>query len=297
MTLVLIILAWFGLAFGSFVNAFVWRLHEQTKRAKSPQLGAKSKKAAAKDSKLSALSTKDLSILRGRSMCPNCKHRLSPLDLIPVFSWAALRGKCRYCKKPISWQYPVVELAAAVVFAASYLLWPIDLNGAGPIILFITWLAASVGLLALLVYDARWMLLPSKIIYPTLAVAAAGRVVYIIGFEHRKVHAIIMWGLSLAAASGIFWLLYQVSSGKWIGYGDVRLGFITGTIVAAPAKSLLVIFIGSILGTIYAVPALVSGSKKAASKLPYGPFLIAATAVVVLFGDSILNWYDRVFLP
>jgi prepilin signal peptidase PulO-like enzyme (type II secretory pathway) len=273
MLVAIIILAWFGLAFGSFVNALVWRVHEQGIKAKSKQV--------------------NLSIVNGRSICPNCKHILAWNDLIPVFSWLSLGGKCRYCKKPISKQYPLVELAQALIFVLSYIWWPGGVHGAGSWILFVTWLFTSVGLMALLVYDARWMLLPNRILYPTFYIALAGRIIYIVGYEPNKAHASIMAVLSVAVASGVFWVLFVVSQGKWIGFGDVRLGLVTGTILAAPGKSFLMIMLGSLLGTLFILPALVLGKKNLASKLPYGPFLIAATFICVLFGGSILDWYGH----
>jgi prepilin signal peptidase PulO-like enzyme (type II secretory pathway) len=273
MLVAIIILAWFGLAFGSFVNALVWRVHEQGIKAKSKRV--------------------NLSIVNGRSICPNCKHILAWNDLIPVFSWLSLGGKCRYCKKPISKQYPLVELAQALIFVLSYIWWPGGVHGAGSWILFVTWLFTSVGLMALLVYDARWMLLPNRILYPTFYIALAGRIIYIVGYEPNKAHASIMAVLSVAVASGVFWVLFVVSQGKWIGFGDVRLGLVTGTILAAPGKSFLMIMLGSLLGTLFILPALVLGKKNLASKLPYGPFLIAATFICVLFGGSILDWYGH----
>jgi len=273
MVLAVIILAWLGLAFGSFVNALTWRVHEQNKKGKSR--------------------AKDLSIISGRSICPKCKHVLTWYDLVPVFSWLALRGRCRYCKKQISAQYPLVEIIMALVFVGSYVWWPVPLDQAGEWVIFITWLATSVGLLALLIYDAKWMLLPNRIIYPTFFIAFLGQLVYLVGYEPHKGHALLMWALSVAVASGIFWLLFIVSSGKWIGFGDVRLGLITGTVLADPGKSFLMILLGSALGTLFILPALMAGKKNLASKLPYGPFLIGATAIAVLFGDRILEWYGN----
>lgn len=272
MVVVIVVLAWLGLAFGSFVNALVWRLHKQLTSKKVD---------------------KSLSIVNGRSICPHCRHILAWYDLIPVFSWVTLRGRCRYCKKPISKQYPLVELAGAAIFVASYVLWPGDVNSAGEWVLFVTWIAASVGLLALLVYDAFWMILPNRIVYPTVAIAALGRLIYLIGFEEHKGHGFLMWIASVAVASGIFWLLFVVSNGKWIGFGDVRLGLITGTILSSPSKSFLMILLGSVLGTLFIVPGLLSGKKTAASKLPFGPFLIAGCAIALLFGGDILDWYKN----
>jgi leader peptidase (prepilin peptidase)/N-methyltransferase len=179
----------------------------------------------------------------------------------------------------------------AAVFVCSYLWWPADLSGAGDRVLFITWLATSVGLLALLVYDALFMLLPNRILYPTFYIAAAGRLIYLVGFEPHKAHEALAWVLSIAVASGIFWLLFVLSQGKWIGYGDVRLGLITGTILADPAKSFMMIILGSLLGTVFILPALLLGKKNLASRLPYGPFLITAAMIILLYGDKILDWY------
>ncbi|HEX5447932.1 MAG TPA: prepilin peptidase [Candidatus Saccharimonadales bacterium] len=268
-----------GLSFGSFVNALVWRLHERSA----------GKKGSTK------LKTGNLSIINGRSMCPNCRHTLAWYDLIPLASWLMLRARCRYCKKPISSQYPLVELTAGLVFALSYLFWPEIVGHDGQWLLLGTWLASFIGLLALAVYDLRWTILPSRIVYPTLAVAAIGRIAYIAAYQPHKLHAVGLWVASVAVASGIFWFLYTFSKGKWIGYGDVRLGLITGTLLAGPDKSFLMIFLASIIGTLVATPALVSGRKTMASRLPFGPFLIAATAVVIVFGGPILDWYTGLF--
>lgn len=270
-----------GLVFGSFVNALVWRLRQQElakQKTKSPILHS------------------PFSILSGRSMCPSCSHQLATKDLIPVLSWMMLRGKCRYCKKPISWQYPAVELVTAAIFVVSYLFWPDSLHTHGNLVLFITWLAASVGLLALLVYDFRWMMLPSRIIYPTLAIVAIGRLIYLIGYEPNHWHAIGKWILSVTVASGLFWLIFMSSKGAWIGYGDVRLGLITGTVLADPLKSFLMIFAASLLGLIFVLPTIALRRKGLTSRIPYGPFLITATMIVLLFGQSVIDWYNRLFL-
>src|SRR5690606_15326595 len=104
--MVIIVLALLGLIFGSFVNALVYRLHEQSAQGKKQRTKGKVK-------------NKQLSISKGRSICVHCKHELAWYDLIPVLSWLLLRGKCRYCHKPISRQYPVVELVTAAIFALS----------------------------------------------------------------------------------------------------------------------------------------------------------------------------------
>jgi len=269
--MVYVLLVFFGVCLGSFVNALVWRTHKR-------QAGAK------KD--------RGLSILNGRSMCPHCRHELAVKDLIPVISWLALRGRCRYCKKPISIQYPIVEAALGLVFVASYVFWPVSLHG-GQIVLLITWLAASVGLLALLLYDLKWMLLPNPILYPTLFVAVAGRLVYLIGYEPDKAHAAAQWISSVAIAAGIFSLLFYASRGRWIGFGDVRLGLITGTLLASPAKSFLMLFLASLLGLAAVMPSMIAGKRHLSGKIPYGPFLIAAAFICLLFSNGPIDWYKN----
>jgi leader peptidase (prepilin peptidase)/N-methyltransferase len=274
MLVTVVILLFLGLAFGSFINALVWRVHEQGSGKK----------------------TKDLSILNGRSQCVNCGHELSAKDLVPVFSWLALKGKCRYCCKAISAQYPLVEAATATWFLLSYYFWPGGVYGVSEWLLLITWLTTSVGLIALAVYDFRWQLLPNKILYPTFFVALYGRLTYLLVFEPNKLRALGVLILSILVASGLFWLLFMISDGKWIGYGDVRLGLITGTVLASPAKSFLMIFLASIIGIIVMAPALIRGQKNLTSRLSFGPFLILATALSLLFGDSIINHYKSLFL-
>ena len=284
MLVTIFVLLILGLCTGSFINALVWRIRQQEKRKTKRTTNYK-------------LQTTNLSILSGRSQCPNCGHILSAKDLIPLISWVALRGRCRYCHKPISAQYPIIELSAGVLFVASYLFWPTsDFQGStleiGQVLLFATWLLVSIGLLALLVYDYKWMLLPNRILYPTALVAVLGRLIYIAGFSPEKSDAFIQWVLAVGVASGIFWLLFVASSGKWIGYGDVRLGLITGTVLGTPGLAFLMIFIASILGTLFVLPAMASGKTSMTSRVPFGPFLIAATYLALLFGQSVIDWYQ-----
>jgi len=92
-------------------------------------------------------------------MCPHCKHPLAAKDLIPVLSWLQLRGKCRYCKVPIE-DTPLPELGVAALFVASYIWWPMEFTTMGKVN-FIAWLIVLVGFMALIIYDLRWLTLPT----------------------------------------------------------------------------------------------------------------------------------------
>ncbi|HXE10134.1 MAG TPA: prepilin peptidase [Verrucomicrobiae bacterium] len=263
-----------GLALGSFVNALVWRVHEQETHKK-------------KDKKLSVVS--------GRSMCPHCRHELAAQDLIPVLSWLMLRGRCRYCHKPISPQYPAVELATAALFAASYIWWPKPWSGAQDVI-FCLWLVLLTGLMALIVYDFRWLLLPDRILYPTAVVAALLAVVAA-STATRPLVAVLNTAGAVIIGGGVFYVLFQVSDGKWIGGGDAKLGWVLGLVAATPARSVLFIFLAALLGSLVSLPLLAVGRLKRTSVIPFGPFLIMGLIIVQLFGQTWLAWYQRTFLP
>lgn len=268
-------LAVLGLCFGSFVEALVWRIHQQSLPKKQR-----------------AASDKELSMTKGRSMCPHCKHQLSIIDLIPLLSWISLRGRCRYCKNPIGWHAPLLEVVMAGLFIASYIFWPFELTGRG-VFEFIVWLPALVALVALAVYDLRWWLLPNKIVFPLLALAAS-KVLLVALFYGGGFSSIIDAVMSLSIAGGLFYILFKISSGKWIGGGDVKLGFAIGLILGSPALALLMIFLASLLGTVVALPGLLMKRLARSSKLPFGPFLITSTILVVLFGSILFDWYEAI---
>lgn len=273
-TMVIFVLIILGLCFGSFVNALVWRVYKQDSTGKK--------------------ATDKYSILRGRSMCVNCGHTLAWYDLLPVISWISLGGKCRYCKKPISWQYPLVELLTAGLFVLSYMFWPLAL-GSTLSVQFGLWLMLLTGFVALAVYDLRWMILPDRIVFPMQAIAALFLLsVFIASGGDWQVLGGPVAGI--LSSAGVFYVLFQLSDGKWIGGGDVKLAVVIGLVVGGAAEALLMLFIASVFGSLVGIPLLVQGKVKAKSKMPFGPFLIVATIITVLFGSDLLAWYRQILL-
>ncbi len=268
MILILFIL---GLCFGSFAGATVWRVHEQEKRK---------------------ISNKKLSILHGRSMCETCKHELSASDLVPLLSWLSLGGKCRYCKAKISSQAPLIEVLMVLLFVGSYIYWPGDFNLLG-IVQFGFWVTFLVFFVILAIYDLRWMELPNRLVYPLILLATV--YVLLISAISSSLDPITagFWGVFVS--SGLFYALFQISGGKWIGGGDVKIGIAIGLIIGGPLQSILMLFIASLLGSIVSIPLLIMGSGRQ-KKIPFGPFLILSTIIVYLFGVSITDWYQTTFL-
>ena len=281
MLMVYLILLVLGLGLGSFVNALVWRVHEQATESEKK--------------KPSKTRLESLSISKGRSMCPHCRHQLQAKDLVPVVSWLSTKGNCRYCGKAISRQYPVVELATAALFVATYVFWPDPWSGV-QYVLFVLWLLLLTGLTALFIYDLRWKLLPNRILGPLSLIGGAIALITIANSQ-RPLMALLNVILAVIVGGGLFYALFQVSSGKWIGGGDVKLGWLLGLVLATPGRATLMIFIASLLGTAISIPLLVSHKVDKKSSVPFGPLLIAGTVIVLLFGNSILNWYEQTFFP
>lgn len=276
-----------GLCFGSFINALTWRLHQRQELIESSSK-ALSKKQQAR--------LEQLSITTGRSMCPECEHQLAWYDLLPVVSWLVLGGRCRYCHRPISVQYPLVELLTAGVFGLSYLWWPYPLDGALEIGLLVLWLVMSVLLVALLVFDLKWYLLPNKLTYPLIGSALIYGLLRTIGVEDLSlVTALIQLVLGALAVGGLYYILYAASDGAWVGGGDYKLGIAMGLILGWQA-GLLAVFMANVLGLVVILPGLIMKNISMKSRIPFGPFLITSLFIGLLFGQSIIQWYIEVIL-
>lgn len=263
-----------GLCLGSFINALVYRLHWQEKHPKATH--------AEKER---------YSIRKGRSICPNCKKTLKGKDLIPVVSWLLLKGRCRYCDKAISSQYPLVEAVTSLLFIVSYVFWPDSLASAAGVLAFILWLVLLTGFIALLIYDIKYLILPNRIIFPLGGLAA----VYIIlqTVADNGIATLYSASLGFLIGGGLFYLLFQVSNGSWIGGGDVKLGFLLGALLGGPWPALLLLFLASFLGTLYSLPLMAMRKVKPKSRIPFGPFLIVGAVIVQLFGSRIIEWYNN----
>ncbi len=267
-------LAFLGLVFGSFVNAWVWRLCQKLdKDGNSKKLSKKKKQ--------------ELSIVTARSMCPTCKHVLGAKDLVPLFSWLTLKGGCRYCKAKISRQYPAVELLTAVLFVFSGVFWNFDSNLA--YVSLASWLAIITIFMALSVYDFKYMLLPDKMMIFLVPLSAIFASIGFINSDKSLISYTLQLLLSVFIAGGIFYILYVISLGKWIGGGDVKLGLLIGVVLSSALMSVLMLFIASVTGVIASIVVNKGFNKKA--KIPFGPFLMIGTYITVLFGAEIIDWY------
>ena len=266
----------FGLCIGSFLNCVIYRMELQEDMPEgSPQ-------------------RKAVSFLKGKSFCPHCKHELSWQDLFPVFSFLFLKGKCRYCHKKISIQYPLVELATGILFVLIF----IYFYSAPTLHQFISLLYLfyiSSALIIIFIYDLKHYIIPDKVLFPAIAVAVVYNLIPPYNWQ-----GIFYNFLGAIIASGFFLAIYLISKGKWMGFGDVKLAVLMGLLLGLPnvlAALFLAFFFGAIIGVILmALPARAGGDKKSLkSEIPFGPFLIIGTFISLLWGSQIIQWYLNFF--
>lgn len=282
--LIVVALVLFGACFGSFAGAMVWRL-----RARQLQQDKKhGEKVDAKEyKKLKPIIQR---VKSDRSKCLHCGHTLHWYDLVPVISWLSLGGRCRYCRKPIGWLEITAELGMVAFFVLSYLFWPYPLDDPLNVAHFILWLVAGVIMLILLFYDAKWFLLPDSM-NVALAVVGAGVVAVMAVSSGDVMGTIINAAGSVGVLAGIYLVLHLVSSGRWVGFGDVKLGVGLGLILVYWELSLLALFLANLLGCLFVIPLLVAGKLKRQSRVPFGPFLIGGVMVAQLFGFVFIDWF------
>jgi len=246
MTAILLVSFILGNAIGSFINVLVFRA-----RINEP--------------------------ITGRSFCPHCKKQLKWYELVPVLSFISQLGKCRSCKKRISWQYPLVELGTGILFAffaAHYFFLPTTL----------IWLwLISILLVALFVYDLKHLELPDNWVLLLTILVVAGTLI----FSRDTIVIRALSGLGLAL---LFYAMYALSMGRWIGGGDVKIAFALGMFVGLPGV-LVLLGLAYVSGALVGLYLMAKSKAKGNTAVPFGPFLIGAAIISFIYSDQLAQWY------
>lgn len=284
---IIVLLAALGLVLGSFAGAQVWRLRAyqlmEDKKA--------GEKVDAHELESLQLLTKQ-SFTSDRSVCLHCKRTLHWYDLLPLLSWLSVRGKCRYCKKKIGIMEPLIELGVAAFFVASYVFWPDMLTSPLAIMHFALWCVAGVLLAILFAYDMKWFLLPNKIVFPLIGLAAVIAGISIASMTTTPLlEALINLSVSIVILSGLYLLLWKVSNGQWIGFGDVKLGLALALLLVDWQLAFLALFAANLIGCLIVIPGMLAKKITRKTRVPFGPLLIAGAIIAKLFGDDILAIY------
>lgn len=243
----------FGLSFGSFMNAWVWRTREK------------------------------MDISRSRSICPKCLHPIAWYDNIPFISFLILRAKCRHCKDKISWQYPMVEVFVALAFLFTAVWHNSALFLPQLTVALIRDLVIIVLLTFVFLYDLKYR----EILDRVTTIPAIILLFLSLGFGWHSWQS-LLFGILFGA--GFFLTLYIISKGAWIGGGDIRLGFLMGVILGWP-NVLVAFFIAYMLGAVMSLILIALKQKTMKSETAFGTYLAVGTLVSMFFANNIINWY------
>ena len=241
----------FGLVLGSAVTAIAWRV------------------------------PRGVSWARGRSACPSCGHELGALDLVPVLSFLAARGRCRHCGAKVSWRYPLTELWCGAWAVMVYRL-------VGPTWLFPPLLLWGALLVALFWIDLDEQLLPDVLTFPGTLIGLGAALQLVHGARHAL--------LGVLVGSGLLWLLAWI----WIrfrrieglGGGDIKLASMFG-VVLGWKLTVLTLFLAAFAGSVWGVTLMVRRQGDGKTALPFGVLLAPAAMVALLWGDAWLSAYAR----
>lgn len=222
---------------------------------------------------------------KGRSMCFSCKHQLHAIDLVPLFSWIFLGGKCRYCKAKISAQYPIVEALTGILFTAAYWLG----TGCKINLAFFGYCIAISALIVTTVIDFRTMEIPDSM---WITVFIGSFFVYgqeLIDDGGFDLDCFLARFIGIFAASGVLFILALITKGG-MGGGDIKLmaacGFLLGW-----KQVILALIMGAAIGTLYLVFTAIKNKGKVPRKVPFAPHLSIAVVICIFAGERILQWY------
>lgn len=243
-----IIIFLYGIVIGSFVNVLIYRI------------------------------PKHENIAIEHSHCMSCGHKLRWYDLVPLFSYLFLRGKCRYCKAKISIQYPLIELINGVGYVVIFIF--VGLN------LFSILYALTFSILvAITLIDWRTYEIPFSL---NVVIGVLGIVATAIDWNNWLSHII-----GAVSVSGFLFILYLITRGRGIGGGDIKLMFVAGLLLGWQ-KIIFALFIGCIVGSIvHLILMRVKGKDRV---LAFGPYLSLGIATMMVWGDTIIKAYMRLAL-
>lgn len=274
-----------GVCLGSFAGASVWRLRARQLAYDKAHKEPYDRKEYTRLKKLLGKRT-----VNDRSQCLECSYALKWYDLIPVISWLSLKGRCRNCRKPIGKFELLMELGMAAFFVLSYMFWPIELSGALEITHFVLWLIAGVIMAILFAYDLKWFLLPDALTFALALVGAA--IIAVTAVISQDVVGVVLNAFgAVAALSGLYAVLFFVSGGRWVGFGDVKLGVGLALLLGSWQLALVGLFLANFIGCLIVIPLMAAKKLKRTAHVPFGPMLIGGTVLAWFLGWPILNLY------
>lgn len=220
--------------------------------------------------------------LLGRSYCDHCKATLSSVDLVPIVSFVGLEGRCRRCRKKISWQYPFVEALSGSLFAFTF--YQLSVSSGLSLYLLLYFLFLISIFIVVAAIDLKFNLIPTTFVFLASAIALFYNYIFLsspVFIEH--VASAFLLGL-------FFFVLFAVTKGRGMGSGDIPLAFLIGMVLGWP-NSIAAIFLAFTSGALISIILVLVGKKGLKQTIPFGPFLVTTAVVVMFWGDKIVNYY------
>ncbi|MGC9031455.1 MAG: prepilin peptidase, partial [Minisyncoccia bacterium] len=205
----------------------------------------------------------------------------------PILSFIFLKGKCRYCKEKISLQYPLVEFFTGFLFFLTY--FKFSFYDFKNFFYFLSLLIIHSCLILIFVFDLKYYLIPDSF----LVIGILFSFLYNLPFFLKNFSYFELFLSFLPAI--LFFFLWLISKGNWIGFGDVKMAIFMAIFLFWP-KVLLAVFLSSLLGAFLGVILIFFGKKTLKSQIPFGPFLVLGTLTTFFFGENIINWYLSKFI-
>lgn len=224
------------------------------------------------------------SIVTPPSRCPRCKKRIRPWDNVPILSFVILRGRCRYCRRKISWRYPVVELLSGL------LLWLLVRRVEDPLVL-VPQAAFLLALLAIAWIDLDTRTIPDVVTIPGVGLGLAASLFAPPGLAGALLGA-LCGGVSLWLVGTLY---ERATSVPGMGGGDVKLAAMMGAFLGVGGV-FGAIFLASLAGSVFGILLIARGKGSRRTAIPFGTFLAPAAIALCLYGDSLFRLY-RSFLP
>jgi leader peptidase (prepilin peptidase)/N-methyltransferase len=224
--------------------------------------------------------------------CAMCAAPVKSHEMLPVVGYLAVKGRCGKCKAVVPWQYPATEAAIAILFAlfAARIIFAYQLPGfVTPDeywLLFVRDALTTLVLVMVFMFDYRASVIPDRVTIPGMVIVLLCNIVL-----GMPIPELLLGGLLIG---GFFAVQFLISSGRWVGGGDVRMGMLMGFLLG-PILGIVALFISYVSGAAIGVLLLAFQRRKMNSHVPFGTFLALATFVCMFFGDKLFNWYLGLF--
>ena len=241
--------------------------------------------------------------VKGRSRCFSCGKTLHWSELVPIISFAWLRGKCAGCKSKISWQYPIIEFLTGVLFVATFInLYPLfALTSIYFLLSFVLVSTIWSILVVILIYDIKHKIIPDPLVFSFIIVSVLKLILDIYFLKNYSVQSIFFDVMAGPIFFVPFFLLWFISKGKWIGFGDGKLSLGIGIFLGL-SKGLSAITVGFWSGAILGILFIILSKTKVTNRLflpikrftmksevPFAPFLIFGSILAYFFNLDIFG--------